>query len=165
MAPLWKLCEQGKLAEVRAALTRGEDVNGRSRYNVTGLMLAAMFKHNSIVRLLLEQPTVDLNCTDTTGTTALHHAAAVDNVEAVRLLLADPRLNTANHKNDAIRTPVMYAMYYNSVNALRELVVHPSVNLDTTDEEGRSLEEAARWADNQSLRNEFYHHHWVACPS
>ena len=27
MSPLWKLCAAGKLAEVRAALARGEDVN------------------------------------------------------------------------------------------------------------------------------------------
>ena len=166
-APLWQLCFEGKPAEARAALARGEDVNSRCALFLrrTGLMLALMHTQNSIVKLLLEQPTLDLNCTDIYGETGLHIAATYNNVEGLQLLLSDPRLNTANHKNDAIRTPVMYAMYYNSVNALRELVVHPSVNLDTTDEEGRSLEEAARWADNQSLRNEFYHHHWVACPS
>ena len=153
MAPLWKLCLEGKLAEVRAALTRGEDVNGRSRYNVTGLMLAAMLKHNSIVRLLLEQPTVDLNCTDDDGRTALHYAARVDNVEAVRLLLADPRLNTANHENNNGETAVIEAMrnhlfLNHHVNVLHELVGHPSVDLDTTDRCGRSLEEVARWADS-----------------
>ena len=137
---------EGKLVEVRAALARGEDVNGRNRYNATGLMLAAMKKHNSIVRLLLEQPTVDLNCTDTKGFTALHLAAAGDNVEAVRLLLANPRLNTANHKsnNGHGSTPVMQAMFFKCANALKQLVAHSSVDLDTTDLQGRILEELAR---------------------
>ena len=152
MAPLWKLCKDGNLAEVRAALARGEDVNG------TGLMLAAINKHNSTVRLLLEQPTVDLNCIGFNGMSVLHYAARSDNVEAVRMLLADPRLNTANHKTSYDETPVMVAMHCNSVNALRELVSHPSVDLDTTDRRGRSLEEVARLVDNQSLKTECCHH-------
>ena len=146
MAPLWKLCKEGNLAEVRAALARGEDVNGRrNSTNSTGLMLAVGNNHNSIVRLLLEQPTVDLNCTNIHSTTALHWAANAENVEAVRLILADPRLNTVNHKNRIGQTPVMIAMRYNKVNALRLLVAHPSVDLDTRDGEGKSLEDWARW--------------------
>ena len=55
------------------------------------------------MKLLLEQPTVDLNCSDTSGQTALHKAAWNDNGEAVKklkMLLADPRLTTHNHKDD-----------------------------------------------------------------
>ena len=140
MAPLWKLCEQGNLAGVRAALARGEDVNSKDADNRTGLMCALMQKHNSIVRLLLEQPTLDLNCSSGVGRTALHWA--FNNVEAVRMLLADPRLTTANHYDTYGRTPVMAAMFLNNMDALRELVAHPSVDLDTRD--GRSLEEWAR---------------------
>ena len=147
MAPLWELCKEGNLAGVRAALARGEDVNnGRGSFNRTGLMLAVLNKHNSIVRLLLEQPTVDLNCTDIHGYTALHYAAFQGDVEAVRLLLAAPRLNTTNHKEiNESQTPVMIAMSCYKMNALHELVAHPSVDLDTRDGEGNSLEDWARW--------------------
>ena len=39
----------------------------------------------------------------------------------------------------------MAAIVYEKVNPLRELVAHPSVDLDTMDMEGRSLEDLARW--------------------
>ena len=128
---------------MKKALARGEDVNGRG-YNRTGLMWAVQLKHNSVVRLLLEQPTVDLNCTNSNDSTALHLAAADDNVEGVRLLLNDSRFSTANHQNNKGETAVMVAVLHNELNALRELVAHPSVDLDVLDQDGRSLEELER---------------------
>ena len=143
MAPLWELCSEGELVKVREALARGEDVNGRG-YNRTGLMWAAQLKHNSVVRLLLEQPTVDLNCTNTNGCTALHLAADDDNVEGVRMILDDPRFSAVNHQNKDGETAVMVAMIHESLNVLRDLVAHPSVDLDMRDRGGRGLEELAR---------------------
>ena len=103
-------------------------------------MKAVKNNHNSIVRLLLEQPPVDLNCTCYHGFTALHLAATLGNAEGVRLLLADPRLNTVNLKDESGRTPVMLALHCalfhtRSADALRELVSHPSVDFDTSLEE------------------------------
>ena len=143
--PLWRLCEEGKVDEVRIELARtGQDVNAKAGGGRTGLMWAVRKNHNSIVRLLLEEPTLDLNCSDSCGQTALHFAAENDNVEGVQLLLADHRLKTGDHKNFYGLTPVMLAMKHNNVNALRELVGHPSVSLDTVDGLGKSLEEVAR---------------------
>ena len=144
VTPVWQLCWDGRLDEVRAALAKGRNVNS-SKGNTTGLMGALSNHHNSTVRLLLEQPTVDLNGTDALGKTALHQAAESDNVEGVRLLLADSRLSSANRRDKAGNTPVMLALARNQVDSLRELVAHPSVDLDIKDKEGRSLEEKARW--------------------
>ena len=140
-------CERGNLEAVRAALTRGEDVNSKDDItNWTPLMNAVMEKKNSTVRLLLEQPALDLNLADNKeGDTALHLAVIIDNVEGVRLLLADPRLDP-NQKNNGGDTPVMWAMVLGKVDVLRQLVAHPSVDLDTRDSMGRSLEEVARLA-------------------
>ena len=156
MAPVWQLCEGGELAELRLALIRGEDVNSikDEECKETGLMLAVLQEHNSVVRLLLEQPTLDLNCTDSQGATALHHAADGDNAEAAKMLLADPRLNTANLKDEYGDTPAMYTMTHEcdqpaAINVLRELVAHPSVDLDIREESGMSLEEVARWVLQQ----------------
>ena len=67
----------------------------------------------------------------------------VDNVEGVRLLLADPRLDP-NQKNNDGHAPVMIAMFFCKVDILRELVAHQSVDLDTRNRLGWSLEEMAR---------------------
>ena len=107
-------------------------------------MCAVYNGDTEIVKLLLEQPTVDLNCSDKYGQTAMHEAAWNDNVEAVKMLLADPRLTTHNHKNNRGWTPVMSAARFKKAGTLRELVAHPSVNLDTMDKLGRSLEDFAR---------------------
>ena len=149
MAPLWRLYLDGDLAEVREALARGEDVNSKGEANWTALMFAMYTRGDTeIVKLLLEQPTVDLNCTDISGQTALHKVgwALGDNVDAVKMLLADPRLTTHNHKDNGGWTPVMSALLWKKPGAFRELVAHPKVDLDTKDEKGRSLEEVARWA-------------------
>ena len=145
MALGWEWCQEGNLAEVMAAINRGEDVNRRiGTDNSTGLMVALRFAQNPLVRYFLAQPSLDLNCPDIGGRTALNWAAEYDNAEAVQLLLDDPRLTTANHMDENGRTPVMKAMFYNSVNALRKLVAHPSVDLTTRDNNGRSLEQVAR---------------------
>ena len=141
---LWQLCFKGNLVGVRAALARGEDVNSRDGDDYTGLIYSISGGHNEIVKFLVEQPTVDLNCTSREGNTALHIAADVDNVEVVRMLLDDARLNTANHKNNDGDTSVVFAMITHSLNALRELVAHPSIDLDTKDQLGKGLEEVAR---------------------
>ena len=126
---------------------RIEDVlNSKDYLGRTPLMRAVRYKKNSTARLLLEQPALDFNLgDDNEGDTALHLAVIVDNVEGVRLLLADPRLDP-NQKDNWGDAPVMEAMYCRKVDVLRELVAHPSVDLDTRDSMGRSLEEVARLA-------------------
>ena len=121
-------------------------MNSKDGDNQTGLMFAVShgWRHE-IVKLLLEQQSLDLNCVNNKGDTALLLATTKDNVEGVRLLLADPRLNSINHKGLDGRTPVMKAMMMGSSNEIiEELVAHPSVDLDTRDAEGRSLEDAAK---------------------
>ena len=56
MPALWELCKDGKLVEVRAALTRGADVNNKDCDGTTALMWAVMKSHNLIVKLLF--PTI-----------------------------------------------------------------------------------------------------------
>ena len=111
MSLLWELCSGGQVEEVRAALERGADVNYKNPKNQTVLMNTATEcseKYVSILRLLLEQPSIEVNLADDKGCTALHKATCNGNIEAVKLLLADPRVDV-NCKEKHQLTPLMMA--------------------------------------------------------
>ena len=56
-------CQHGTVAEVKAALKRGADINAQT-VNETGLMMAVASKNNSVVALLLNTPNIDVNWKD-----------------------------------------------------------------------------------------------------
>ena len=130
MAPLWILCRDGKLDEVRSALARGEDVNDKDSLGMTALMLAVANSHNSIAKLLLEQPGVKINEKNNYGWTALHRAAYSNNREGARMLLLHPTMDSANAKTNGDNTAVMMAVREDNKEVLMELVAHRSVSLD-----------------------------------
>ena len=130
MAPLWELCYDGKLAEVRAALARGEDVNSKDSIGTTALIIAVGRKHNSIVKLLLDQPAVDVNVENNDGSTALHYAASANNAEGARMLLLHKDFNSANVTDIDGNTALMWAVEYREEEVLCELVKHQRVGLD-----------------------------------
>ena len=127
---------------MRAELAGGQDVNSCDGYNITALMLALLRGHNSVVELLLSQPSLDVNSVNCNGSTALHWASS--NMTGLRLLLADPRLTSVNTRDCNGRTPLMRAMRCGRVEVVRELVRVEGVDLETRDDEGSSLEEVAR---------------------
>ena len=127
---MWELCRDGKLDEVRSALARGEDVNDKSPNGNTPLMFAVIRSHNSIVKLLLDQPGVKTNEKNNDDFTALHWAAFVNNREAARMLLLHPTMDSANTKTNNGFTAVMVAVKEGYKKVLSELVAHRSVSLD-----------------------------------
>ena len=129
MPPLWKLCCDGKLDEVRALLARGGDVNDKCPNGTTALMYAVDRGHNSIVKLLLEQLQVKVNEKDNAGWTALHYAAGVNNAEGARMLLLLPTIS-ANSTDNCGETALMAAVRLCFKKVLLELVKHESVSLD-----------------------------------
>ena len=130
MARLWELCTDGKLAEARSSLARGEDVNEKDPFGITALMYAVCYKHNSIVKLLLDQPAVDVNVKSNNGWTALHIAAGSNNAEGARMLLQHKDFNSANVTNNYGNTALMFAVRNRNEEVLRELVKHQCVSLD-----------------------------------
>ena len=133
MAPsLPRLCEEGKLEKVRAALKRGEEVNKRQRAEgYTGLILAALKGHEAVVELLLQQPGLDVNLTcHVYRRTALHMACRQGHAGIFRRLLAHPSLTCHNDLESEGFSPLMLAV--------------EGVDLEIKDLEGVGLEEVAR---------------------
>ena len=130
MAALHELCAEGKLDEVRAELERGGDVNSKDSLGSTALMYAVWNGHNSIVKLLLEQPTVKVNEKSNLGETALHGAAFWYNAEGARMLLLHPGFNSANATRVDGETALSWAVICRAKELLLELVKHESVSLD-----------------------------------
>ena len=110
MSPVWKLCRDGNIERLRAALASGQDINRSDEDFTTGLMWALIRGHNSVVELLLSQPSLDVNISDSDGATALHRACH-GNVTGLRLLLADPRLTSINARGQYGDTPLMAAVF------------------------------------------------------
>ena len=130
MLRLHQLCLEGKLAEVRSALARGEDVNSKDSSGITALMLAVLNELNSIVKLLLDQPAVDVNVKNIRGWTALHRAASANNAEGARMLLLHKNFKSANVTDNGGLTALMVAVITRNEEVLRELVKHRCVSLD-----------------------------------
>lgn len=106
---LFALCATGELAEVKAALERGADVNERERFNTTMLMYATQVGKIPLLKLLLEQPTIEVNVgAGDEGFTALHLAVGEGEIEAVKVLLMDPRVDV-NCKTSEGETPLIFA--------------------------------------------------------
>ena len=87
-----------------------------------------------------------MNLINKDGWSAVHRAVIRNNIEGLKLLLSHPSLTalTLNQKmewNGA--TPVMFAVMWNRLEHLEVLAADPRVDLDTTDNQGKSLEEVA----------------------
>jgi ankyrin repeat protein len=138
---LWKASSMGFVAEVQAALERGEEVDSRGgELNSTGLMEAAMNGHEGVVSLLLERGAV-VNAVDgIVQQTALHYA---DSPGVVRILLAQPGVD-CNPRDTYGETPIVEAVSGGMVECVRVLAWDPRVELDSTNGQGTTLEELAR---------------------
>ena len=75
------------VAIVRNRERGGEDVNQRHSNNRTLLMFAAAKNKIPLLRLMLEQPLIELNLARDDGFTALHLAVYCGNGEALKALL------------------------------------------------------------------------------
>jgi ankyrin repeat protein len=79
--------EAADIAEIRALIKAGADVNVKNKYGVSPLMIAAANGHTEIVTALLEA-NADVNAAHTDGSTPLWVAAANGHTEIVTALLA-----------------------------------------------------------------------------
>ncbi|HEX8149494.1 MAG TPA: ankyrin repeat domain-containing protein [Pyrinomonadaceae bacterium] len=85
---LYEAARKGDVAEVKAALDKGADVNAKFRYGATALFKAAERGHTEVAKLLIERG-VDVTVKDTFyGATALYWATDKGHTGVVRAILA-----------------------------------------------------------------------------
>ena len=127
------------------------DVNQKDEWGHSGLNWAVFSRNSDAFKLLLNIPNIDVNSEDDSRS-AVYVAVFHDNVTALKLLLNHPSLTAATLNKEEKTTgdtPAMRAAKKNygngTVQCLALLAADLRVDLDTTDKEGRRLEEVARW--------------------
>ena len=143
---LIKLCKEGDLEGVKAALQRGADVNTRDNKGQSALHGAVRSSCIDALELLLSHTNIDVNIVGNDGESAVHHAVEKNNIEALKLLLNHPGLTalTLNQKDWRGYTPYMRAVDAKERECLALFAADLRVDLDTTDENGLSLDEWER---------------------
>ena len=116
------------------------DVNFRRANNQTLLMLAAgqcSENHLSMLRALLENPSTEVNLADDEGNTALHLATDSKNIEGVKILLADQRVDI-DCKNSMGATPlIIAAKEQDHIGIFKLLMAEPRVDVNWETGSGR----------------------------
>ena len=97
-----------------------------------------------LMELFFAHPRIEVNCKHGNGKTILHGAAFFNNVDAVKLILAEPRFTSANVLDKVGCTAVVVAASEGNWNVFKELVLHPSIDLGGKDKNGASLEDLIR---------------------
>ena len=140
---LIKLCKEGDLEGVKAALQRGADVNTRDNKGQSALHGAVRSSCIDALELLLSHTNINVNIVGNDGESAVHHAVDKNNIEALKLLLNHPGLTalTLNQKDNKFgEAPVMRAVDEEKRECLELLAADLRVDLDTTNTWGNGLD-------------------------
>ena len=101
----------GNIELVEILISEGVDINAKTDYGITALILAARYGHLEIINLLLENG-ADINARDDCGNTAVMAAAAFGKSEIVKFLIekgADIKALVADVIEDAEKTKMLIA--------------------------------------------------------
>lgn len=108
--------EVDKLGNLLEALDPRNRVNELDDDSMTPLMYAVFLipslETQRIVDMLINYEGIDLNVKDALGNTALHHAVANNNLQAIKQLLNAPGIDIAI-KNNENETPLQHAVREN----------------------------------------------------
>jgi len=147
-------CQAGKMQQVRQIVELCEqkgnggryqkyDVNGEWGRGGTPLCTAIQHGQDEVAKYLISRTTIDINKTGC-GWTPLHWACSTGNVEIINVLIGDSRCTSLNTKgNDGI-TPLMWAVRCGKLASVRALLTVRGMDLNTRDENGKSLKDVAR---------------------
>ncbi|KAJ1720338.1 ATP-dependent RNA helicase [Coemansia erecta] len=109
------------------ALNAQSTVSIRFSHGFTPLIVASKYNAVSVSEWICANDKVAIECKDTFGNTALHHAVATGHSACVKILLDAGAL--AQSQNAEGATPIHFAAYHGNKDAIRRLIAeHPSAN-------------------------------------
>jgi ankyrin repeat protein len=104
---LLRAAENGRVDTLKSLIGAGAAVEANDRYGNTPLHKAAMHGHIEVIKLLLQEHTVEINRKNIDGYTPLHLAALIGHLEEIHILLEYSANSTI--KNADGDTPLHYA--------------------------------------------------------
>ncbi|KAG0637900.1 ankyrin repeat-containing domain protein [Tuber brumale] len=143
-----------KIEMVRLLVSKeeyGVNINTPLPQQGTPLMVATKAGFTEIVKVLLENPNLEVNATEPGGWSVLQIAINRKIISIVKLLLADSRTDIST-LNGTILTPLMCAVKGKCVEIIQLLIQHSRFELYPTLSGNTPLHEAAKMKDTTILK-------------
>jgi len=154
---LYDACNNGFIQTVRdIVINKDVDINNTDEYHgYTPLMWASGLNQTEVVSFLLTQPELQLDKRNyINGGTVLHMVCDYNNlVSVVRLICQDRRCTPSviNIKDNYGRTALMRAVYFGSIDIVKEIEKVEGTDFDTKDRDGKTLIEVARMKNRTAV--------------
>ena len=136
----------GDLETVSWILNCVTDVNVKGEYGYTALIVASLYGHTKIVKILLKKGRADVNATDNDGKTALIWASIHARTEIVKILLnAGADVNATQNNGDT-------ALIWASQRGYKEIVallLNAGADVNVTNNDGKT---ALQWASQKGYK-------------
>eukprot|EP01083_Nonionella_stella_P119801 358416_1 len=150
--PLFAAAERGHSKTVTLLSRNAANVNACLKDGRTPLIVSSRKGHVDVVRALLSHPSIDIDCSDSRGLTALLAACKDNHFEVVELLLNpqdqilkwatdDEKTRKGANPNLApkgVWTPLMISSQQGFVEVVRVLLSHPSIDIDYQGSKGQT---------------------------
>jgi len=143
-------CRSGDVPEVRRILAFNLDINsteaGGIAGGVTPMMQAMRRNHPDIVRILLADSRIELNCTSRNGLGALHFACYGNCPSVIPVFGQDSRCtpSVVNAKDQWGQTALMTAVDHGHLDCVKEMERLAGIDFGTENDKGETLLEVAR---------------------
>lgn len=131
---------RGDIAETTRLLDANANVNAQNKDGITPLMIAARNDHALACKLLINKGAI-IETQDSTGMTALHHAAAeIKEAPAACKVLLDAGANVFAMTKNYIKV-MSFATFFDKVNTTKAIITHALFNpIRTTEQRTKSHE-------------------------
>lgn len=146
--PLHHAARDGDVAEAKAEIDSGAEINGLDENGETPLTLAILNGQSAATAFLLERG-ADIEARNRGGFTPLHAAAYVDDVDAAERLLAKGA-DVGDRRNKAGVSPLSVAAEQGHV-AVARVLIERGADLEAGDQNGYTALSRALWRGQENV--------------